>query len=600
VITGFVIAPFMLANSIVHYFADFSNSEPLSTRGRQALVHWQDFLARNPHTSLTPELEKKIERSSIKLQKTRALRRVRLSEHALDTGRPRLGLFQANSAIDVLESHPHDNDSLRRRAIEAKDEAQAEVAEIDRLGALSLEANPTPANLVEPEVELSTTLLAGPLPFDSTEIALDRYLEAGGTMDRVHYVRAISLDENGYEVATEKQLSKLTRLRYDQSPMARHAKALVDDEWQNPYRAFLKLKAKGTRDELAWRLAGEWVRRPRYPNLPTPVAYLIDAPTIAMTIVLAPVRALLSPFQDGPDFDRGAALAGYRYLARFPGGVEQTEVTDWLYDYEYRRDHYGQALRLADMMSEFDPEKRSELVEETAKSRRETVARLDRRDTRASVLEGVAREFPDSRQGHDAGLQARDEMEDASAQHIRVTKSFLLENRGVAGRNGMGLNPKLLNGDPADGELHAEGVVLRGGRVLEIRLLAEGGKDENPPDSQYRKIGKARLSQIAASLDQAVHRNSLADLEARQLPDANRDAYMERALLELTAEPDTRPTAESSFVYQSLRERYGLVRGRESILPFDLVFRGNLSTFSLGAFPRWRPPKETPDSFLYR
>ena len=52
--------------------------------------------------------------------------------------------------------------------------------------------------------------------------------------------------------------------------------------------------------------------------------------------------------------------------------------------------------------------------------------------------------------------------------------------------------------------------------------------------------------------------------------------------------------------YQSVRERYGAVRGRDSILPFDLVFRGSLGDFSLGAFPRWRAPKETPDAFLYR
>ncbi len=61
-----------------------------------------------------------------------------------------------------------------------------------------------------------------------------------------------------------------------------------------------------------------------------------------------------------------------------------------------------------------------------------------------------------------------------------------------------------------------------------------------------------------------------------------------------------RSTAESSFVYQSLRERYGIVRGRDSVLPIDLVFRGSLGDFTLGAFPRWRPPRETPDAFLYR
>jgi hypothetical protein len=49
-----------------------------------------------------------------------------------------------------------------------------------------------------------------------------------------------------------------------------------------------------------------------------------------------------------------------------------------------------------------------------------------------------------------------------------------------------------------------------------------------------------------------------------------------------------------------MRERYGMVRARESILPFDLVFQGSLSDLSLGVFPRIHAPAETPDSFLYR
>jgi len=108
------------------------------------------------------------------------------------------------------------------------------------------------------------------------------------------------------------------------------------------------------------------------------------------------------------------------------------------------------------------------------------------------------------------------------------------------------------------------------------------------------------LSQIAASLDEAVQRNSLIDVGARQAPDPSRDVYLERAGLGLTEEVDRRPTAESNFVYQSVRERYGLVRGRDSVLPFDLVVRGSLADFTLGAFPRWRPPLATPDAFLYR
>ena len=76
VITGFVLAPYQLANSLVHYFAEFSNSEPLSLTERQALALRQEFLLRYPDTELTPELEKKVGEGVILLEKTRALRRV--------------------------------------------------------------------------------------------------------------------------------------------------------------------------------------------------------------------------------------------------------------------------------------------------------------------------------------------------------------------------------------------------------------------------------------------------------------------------------------------------------------------------------------------
>jgi len=599
-ITGFVIAPYTIVNSIIHYFAAFSNNEPLSKTGRQALVHRQDFLAQHPDTELTIELQKKIAVGEMLLEKTLALRRVRLAERSFDAGHARLALIEADAAITVLDRNPNTNSNLRKRTRKIRAKAIERVAEIDRLRAMSLEARMPPPELLDSELRLSSRILAGRLELHELEAPFARYMEAGGPRDRIDFITAIAQHETGYEAENRVQLERVASRRPDRSTMARHARTLADDDWQNPYRAFLVLRSKARRDEIAWRLAGEWVKRPRYPNMPTPIAYLIDAPTIAITIVLAPLRLLISPFQGSPDFYRGAALAGYRYLVRFPNGVDQDEVADWLFDYEMDHDRYGRALRLADFIPRFDPEKRTELVEQTAEARRSTVARLDRRDSRAMVLKGVARDFPDSEQGREAGLQARDEALDASAQHIRITKSFLLENSDVAGREGIGLNPRLLNDDVTDGEMHPEGVVLRGDRTLEIRLIAEGAEDDDPPESRYRKIGKERLAQIAARLDAAVHRNSLADLEARQTPDSNRDTYLERASLELTDDEDRRATAESSFVYQSLRERYGLVRGRDSILPFDLVFRGSLGEFTLGAFPRWRMPRETPDSFLFR
>lgn len=601
-ITGFVLAPYQLANSIIHYFADFSNMEPLSMTGRQALTLRKDFLRAHPDTELTERLEPKIAKAQIKLEKTLALRRVRASEDALDANIDELAHHQASVALSILSAHPEENGRLRKRARKAQERASERIAETTRRRLESLEARPAKPALQPLERELAIRLLRMPKGANDVSLELAEYRELGGeeAEGREEFVRAMLEHEADRDFGSRMRLKKIISQAPKHDAMARHARTLLDDDWQNPYGAFRRLERIANRDELAWRLAGEWVRRTRYPNLPTPIAYLVDAPTIAITIILAPLRAMISPWTGTPDFRRGPSLAAYRYLRRFPEGAEQQVVLDWLYDYEYDMERYGRALRLADLIPDFDPELRAELVEKTAGERLARVDKLDRRDNRASVLKGVAREFPDSDGGRDAGLRVRAELEDASAQHIRITKSFLLENPDVAGRNGFGLNPRLLNDDDSDGELHPEGVVLRGGRLIEIRLVAEKGDKKDPPESRKRKVSRARLTRVAAALDEAVQRNSLVDVGARFEPDAGRDVYLERASLGLTEEPDFRPTAESTFVYQSLRERYGLVRGRDSVLPFDLVLRGSLDDMALGAFPRWRPPRETPDAFLYR
>jgi hypothetical protein len=601
-ITGFVLAPYQLGNSLVHYFAEFSNNEPLSLTSRQALALRQEFLLRYPDTDVTEELEKKVDKSMILLKKTLALRRVRAAEQALDGDEPRLALHQADTAVEILSAYPEENGRLRKRAQRLQAKAEKRVAQIERHNARSLEAIMASGPRREAEFRLSARLLSGPLRSDTILAPLASYEEVAGKPGRgqSEFIMALAQHESSFESAAIERLSWLAAEPPDREPMARHAAALVDSAWQNPYGAFVRLRRKANREELAWRLAGEWVNRPRYPNIPAPIAYLIDAPTIAITIVLAPLRLLISPWTGSPDFRRAPALAGYRYLSRFPAGDEQRPVVDWLYDYETDLKHWGRALRLADLMPEFSPKERATLVEKTAEEQLQSVAYVERRDSRASILKGVAREFPDSVGGHDAGLQARAEYEDSSPQHIRITKSFLIENPAVAGRAGVGLNPKLLNDNLADGELHPDGLILRGGRLLEILLIAEGSDKKDPPEAQLRRISKERLMQLAATLDEAVQRNSLIDADARQAADASRDVFLERAGLGLTDDVDLRPTAESTYVYQSLRERYGLVRGRDSVLPFDLVFQGSVGTFTLGAFPRWRMPAETPDAFLYR
>ena len=602
VITGFILAPFTLTNSLVHYVAEFSNAEPLSQTGRQALVLRREFLAAHPESDAAPKLEPLVVRDESRLAKTLALRRARAAETALERDQPALARHQAASALLILSPYPAQHERLRSRAVRSERRAREALESRDARLVRSLAANATQEATRESERALATALLARPVAPGTLAPELARYREAAGRAGRgrVAFLRALAQHEDGHEEPARRSLAALAGQAPATDPMGRHARQLLEDDWQNPYDAFRRLRSMGRREALAFRLAGEWVNRPRYPNIPAPIAYLIDTPTIAMTIVMAPVRALISPFTGFPDFQRATALAGYRYLLRHPQGAHQREVVEWLYRYERGEDRHARALRLADLMPEFPADERRELVEKAAGEQVGQLERLDRRDQRASVLRGVATEFPDSVSGRDAGKRARKELEQASPQHIRISRGFLIENPSVAGDTGLGLNPKLLNGDVRDGELHADGVVLRGGRVLEILLTAEGRDEDAPPESRVRRISERRLVRLTAALDEAVRRNSLIDAGARFAADANRETYLEQARLGLTDETDLRPTAESSFVYESLRERYGAVRGRDSLLPFDLVFRGSLGDFSLGAFPRWRPPQETPDAFLYR
>ena len=139
-----------------------------------------------------------------------------------------------------------------------------------------------------------------------------------------------------------------------------------------------------------------------------------------------------------------------------------------------------------------------------------------------------------------------------------------------------------------------------GGRELSVAVLAESGDDEDPPRRLGARLSERDLARLVARLEETSFRNALIDPDDALEPDPQRDALFERARLGLADEIDERPVAEARYAYRGIRERYGMVRSREALLPVELVVQGSLSDLTLGAFPRLRPPKTTPDAVLYR
>ncbi len=170
----------------------------------------------------------------------------------------------------------------------------------------------------------------------------------------------------------------------------------------------------------------------------------------------------------------------------------------------------------------------------------------------------------------------------------------------MTGPRGLALTPGLLDEDLSNGELHPEGIAFLGMNLIEINLVDEDSDEDDPPKRVRRKLSPDRMARLVSQLEETAIENALTDIDDVQEADAQRDVYFEQARLGLSDDLDPRAGSSSDYVYRGLRERYGVVRRREPILPFDLVIQGSITDFSIGAFPRIREPRETPDAFLYK
>ena len=586
-LSGGLLTPYYLANSVANYLAGLNERDAFPLQWRQALVHRERFLAHFPDSEEAPEVARQIEKARRKLNREQAKKIVFRSNLAMKNDNKRAAKWLAESA---LETDPENKKAAKladraRLAIEHERSERIRSQEVafDRLS-------------LEDATHATGLLLAGS-DLGSHGLSLsriDEYADVGV------YVAATALAERGDEVASWDRLRDLAGRDPGQHSMARHARTLVRDSAQNPYGRFERVKRIQRKNEVLWRIFGPFAQGPRYRRLPQPFAWLLDLPLLVNTVLFAPVRLIFSPISEKPDFDRPVAITAYRYLDREPEGYYKDELSRWLFDYESKRKNWNAALRMADYFPRFDPEERSELVEKAAEQQIEIARRSKRRDRRGSTLRQAVREFPESEAGHRAGVAAREQRDNATAQSIRMTRGFLIENPQVSGPRALGIRSELIDGDSANGELHPRGVSFIGGRYLEFEFLAESGDEDDPPNKVRQKISQARLARLVAILDDTARRNFRVDPDSDLAPDPRRDLFIERARLGLTEEIDLRATAQSNYVFRSARERFGMVRGRDSLLPFDLVVRGDFSSAGIAAFPRWRKPRETPDAFLYR
>jgi hypothetical protein len=587
-----ILAPIRLAQAVISVAVQEHLDDPISLQERQALGQWKAYVETHPEAPEAQKLVGRIEKMNALWFDTKRRNSARAAKAALQRGQPQLAALLAERALRYA---PEDGQARRLRDT-AEERMDAERAR--RASSLAV----SDAALLDAgdaaQRDLSVALLAGGDVGAASDAVLAE--KPAPAIDRAaRFARATAEGEAGHEAAMWDAFAEIASKSDEAPPAARQAEVLMHAPDQNPWQAFNDARSANRESNAALLAFGPLAHGARDRDLPRTVEWLLEAPTIVPMLGGIPWR--LVQMGVAPPQSKAPAVAADRYLDRFPAGVHAAELRRWLIDWDARNKRFGRAHALAVETPDFDPKERAELAEKAAQQGLEQADKpKTRRDVRIAILEQVADGYPDTKSGRKAAGMVREEIENASEQRVRISKGFLLENPKVAGPDGLGLRRELLDGDVHNGELHPQGVTLLGGHALEIALVAEGKRPKDEPTKVRGMISAEQLARLVSLLEEASLRNALLDPLAEQDADAPRDAFFERARLGVARTIDPRATASSSFAFVGVRERYNMVRSRESILPVEIVISGSFPDLGLGAFPRIRMPKETPDAVLYK
>ena len=589
--TSFVnpmLLPYRVGMSLLGFGLAKRQEDELVPTERQALNLRKSFVEKHPDSPEAAALLGSIEADQQRWLETQRDRSMRRARRALDADEPAVARVHAERALRFA---PED-----RAATRARDESLQRLELRWRELSRSLEAQPN----ADPRAEraLAVALLVPRGNVAGKARALLGSAPKGPLADEAALSLALAAADEGREHESWEALEEVADVGVERSNSSRHAKAWVESGEQNPGRAFRKANRTVTRRHVQRVAFGPLGSGPPDQDLPRPVEWLVAVPYLPGVLLGLPMRLVGAPFSSADR--RGPAVFARRYLERYPAGEESESMRDWLMDYEEDRGNPMGALQIAESAPSADPDEIARLRERAAEAALERAKKEPHPEARVALLQEVARRFPESAEAREAGAAVREEAEKSSPQRIRISRQFLLENPSVAGTSGLALKPALLDKELENGELHPDGLTLLGGDWVEFAYVGPSGRTGDPPELRRERLSSERIARAIAQLEETTERLARTDPDLPFEPDAGRDLFFERARLGVAEAPDPRPQARSRYAYIGARERYGVVRGREPILPVEIVLQGSFQDFGLGAFPRLRLPKPTPDQVLYR
>ena len=584
---GVALNPVETVRSTVASIRVLTSFPEVSPWERKALHEWEEYLSEYPDAPEAEKLGKRIERYQAKRTGFLHGKAMDAAERAHEAGSATATLAHLDRADRLI---PATARSAELRALARQRSEAAQRAWHKSWSAAALVPTAVGSEASRAVASLATAVLSEP-PARIAELARasKTELDPGPLADELAFIESLAARLAGKEDEFTQGMLRVARAR--DSNMARHASAILASLDQNPYGYYRSAVRADRSQRTNWVLLGRSSWRPSRDTFPMPVEALLELPGRVVSIAVFPTRVIRYP-KTRSRFGDGVITTGERYLRRFPHGHHAEEVNRKLETLYAQRGRWLSALERHQARDRIDSDRVEKYRDRIAERTLMAAEAQQRIDLKIALLRAIIIEYPETDAAEEARDTLRESMSRASAQRIRVSRDFLLEFPELWGSAALGLRPELFDGEHDNGEIGEDGIFLLGRTYVEISL--EGR------DPLVRAIPPQQFAHFVALLEEASHHQQATDAREQPQPDPQRDLFFERARLGLLDVADLRPTARSQAEFLSTQEKYGNVRQRRSILPVELVLRGDLDHLGLAAFPRIRLPREEPDAFLYK
>jgi hypothetical protein len=501
------------ADSLVTTAVNLWNYNRLSTPEREALARYQMLLEREPDTGDAPEIARAI-------KKIGAKRAAALCEESIEKAKKMLEHDDLDrAAFYVRAAKSLDGCDERAEDVDEKvKDALARHLASEEAGRWPVDDPPRPApggETVDYEALATATVLAEP---GGMVEAASRFRERHPDSDfepSARYVVAVARDLAGHR---EEARAAFAELADDDSSIGRHAEAVLASADYSGLDALAAAERRHARDTVRFvLLGGRWDGRTAlYSATQLGAEGMRAAQSLGIFNVIGVASRAWQAWRKDPISNQVIIDRGEELLARDPSAADAAAVHGRLADAYERSGSYGRALMHLRAVPEPDQKRITKLEGKLADSLLESAAR-DGNDP--LMLEGIVRHFAAT----DAAEKARKRLAERPGDDQTVLdRDVLRANPSLLASDALDIDPRLLDGERANGELADGGVTLAQG---ELRMKLENADGDGPrvetrplaPEVYARARGAAREALYARLLTQD-HRDPETGRFERYIP----------------------------------------------------------------------------------